>query len=142
MAEVVDYTGTAALTKFASVAPGWDKIRVDFTKKHLAAADWAKIAVIPAHTYVFEVATYIVVPAAAASAFCVGDVSADGSVTWVASQDADTADVVAITLVADTNGATRGKYYHSAGALYVSATPEMDTLVVDIYVHAQYLGGV
>lgn len=140
MAEV-DYTDSEALVKFASITPGWDKIRIDFTKEHLAAADWAKVMTIPAHTYVHEVMTYIVTPCAVASALCVGDASADGSVTWVASQDGNVADTVKITLVADTNGATRGKFYHTAGALYVSATPEMDTLVLDIYVHYFYMGG-
>ena len=152
MAAEVDYTALTKATGFSDGFPlaeptpfdgkekdFWRKVRLDFSKTNLAAADWAKVMIIPAHTYVKEVMTYIVTPEAAAAALCVGDVSADGSVTWVASQDGDVADVVKITLVAATNGATRGKYYHAAGAIYVSATSILDTLVLDVYVHCMVL---
>ena len=113
----------------------WRKVRLDFSKTNLADGDWAKVMVIPAHTYVQEVMTCIVTPEGGASGIGVGDVSADHSVTWLAAQDGNVADTTKITLVADANGATRGKYYHAAGALYISATAILDTLVIDVYVH-------
>ncbi len=113
----------------------WRKVRLDFSKTNLADGTWAKIMVIPAHTRVKEVMTCIVTPEGAASGIGIGDVDADHSVTWVAAQDGDAADVTKITLVADANGATRGKYYHAAGALYLSATALLDTLVIDVYAH-------
>ncbi len=148
MATQVDYTALAEATGFkdgfpicnASPVDGiakdfWRKVRLDFSKTNLTDGDWAKIMAIPAHTHIKEVMTCIVTPEGAASGIVVGDADADHSATWVAAQDGDVADVVKITLVADANGATRGKYYHAAGALYLSATALLDTLVIDVYVH-------
>ena len=148
MAALVDYTALTPATGFEDGYPVavktpvsglkvdyWRKVRLDFSLTNLAAADWAKIMVIPANTYVLDVMTYILTEEGGASGITIGDASADGSTTWVATQDGNVADVAKITLVADANGATRGKLYSSAGALYLSATAELDTLKIDVYVH-------
>jgi hypothetical protein len=152
MAALVDYTAlvestgfkdtfpVAAATPFAGVAKDfWRKVRLDFSKTNLTDADWAKIMTIPAHTYVHEVMTYIVTIQADATTIYIGDANADHTATYEANATGAVADVVTITLVADTNGATRGKYYHTAGALYLSATVTLTTLVIDVYVHCQTL---
>jgi hypothetical protein len=155
MAALVDYTaleglgdtGAAATkaikTSFPIAGPpaksighdGWVKIRLDFSKTNLTDGDWAKFFVIPAHTFVMEVMTNIITAEGGASGVTIGDTNADHSTEWLATQAASSANVVNRTLVAATNGATRGKYYHTAGALYISATATLDTLVIDVYVH-------
>ena len=117
----------------------WRKVRLDFALTNLATADWAKIMDIPAHTYVHEVMAYVATVDAGVTALVIGDVDADGELAWLATSAGDVVDVVTITLVADTNGATRGKYYHTAGALYMSPTGICDTLVLDVYVHCMNL---
>ena len=152
MAALVDYTALTKATGFSDGFPlaqptpfdgkekdFWRKVRLDFSKTNLTDADWAKIMVIPAHTFVIEVMTCIVTIDAEATVIYVGDASSDHSNTWEANATGAVADVVTITLVADTNGATRGKYYHSAGALYLSANATLDTLVIDVYVHCMML---
>ena len=148
MPALVNYTALTPATGFndtfpicaASPVDGvgkdfWRKIRIDFTLTNLEAADWAKIMVIPAHTYVFEVITVIVAQEGQGSGLTIGDANSDSDATWLSSQAADTKDVVKITLVADANGATRGKYYHAAGAIYCSGTSKFDALILDVYVH-------
>ena len=148
MAALVDYTALTAATGWEDGFPicaatpvdgikkdFWRKVRVDFSLTNLTDGDWAKIMVIPAHTYVFEVMTYIVTEEGGASGVTIGDASSDHSNTWVLTQTAAAADVTSITLVAATNGATRGKYYHTAGGIYISGTATFDTLVIDVYVH-------
>lgn len=145
---LVDYTALTAATGWEDQFPVcastpiagvgkdyWRKIRLDFSLTNIATDDWAKIMVIPAHTYVMEVMAYVVTADAGVTALVLGDVNADGELAWLATSAGDVADVVTITLVADTNGATRGKYYHAAGALYMSPTGVGDTLVLDVYVH-------
>lgn len=152
MAALVDFTALKPATGFTDGFPKaeptpfdgkdkdfWRKVRLDFSKTNLADADWAKIMVIPAHTYVIEVMTYIVAIQADATTIYIGDANADHTATWEANATGAVADVVAITLVADTNGATRGKYYHAAGALYLSATVALSTLVIDVYVHCMVM---
>jgi hypothetical protein len=114
---------------------GWMRIRLDFSKTNLTDGEWAKFFVIPAHTFVLEVMTNIITIEAGASGITIGDADADHTATWLASQTGQVANVVNRTLVADANGATRGKYYHAAGALYISGTALFDTLVIDVYVH-------
>jgi len=148
MAALVDYTALAEATGFKDTFPistntpysgvakdYWRKVRLDFSLTNLTDADWAKFMTIPAHTFVIEVMTYIVTIDAGVTTIYIGDANADHTLTWEANATAAVADVVTITLVADTNGATRGKYYHAAGALYISANATMDTTVIDIYVH-------
>ena len=152
MAALVDYTALAEATGFKDTFPistgtpfggvqkdYWRKVRLDFSKTNLTDADWAKIMTIPAHTFVTEVMTYIVTIQATATTIYIGDANADHTATWEANATAAVADVVTITLVADTNGATRGKYYHAAGALYLSATVDLTTVVIDVYVHCMNL---
>ena len=152
MAALVDYTALAPATGWTDTFPVcaatpvdgiakdfWRKVRVDFSLTNLADADWAKIMTIPAHTYVFEVMTVIVTAEGGAAGITIGDASADHTTTWVATQAGTSANVAAITLVADANGATRGKYYHTAGALYISGTSAFDTLVIDVYARCMTL---
>jgi len=152
MAALVDYTALLPATGFTDTFPEsantpysgvakdyWRKVRLDFSKTNLTDADWAKFMTIPAHTYVLEVMTYIVTIDTHATTIYIGDANADHTATWEANATAAVADVVTITLVADTNGATRGKYYHAGGALYISANALMDTAVIDIYVHCMNL---
>lgn len=152
MAALVDYTALTAATGWKDSFPicaatpvsgikkdFWRKVRVDFSKTGIAADDWAKIMVIPAHTYVFEIMTYIVTIDGAQD-IVMGDAATDASNTWRAAIAVGVADVTTITLVADTNGATRGKYYHAAGGLYLSpAAVALDTLCIDVYVHCMTL---
>jgi hypothetical protein len=152
MAALVDYTALTPATGWEDTFPVcastpvdgiakdfWRKVRIDFSLTNLTDTDWAKIMVIPAHTYVFEVMTVIVTPEGEAAGITVGDVDADHTVTWVPTQAGTSANVTTITLVATTNGATRGKYYHAAGALYISGTSDFDTLVIDVYAHCMTL---
>ena len=152
MAALVDYTALTTATGWTDTFPicaatpvdgiqkdFWRKVRVDFSKTGLADTNWAKIMTIPAHTYVFDVMTYIVTLEAGAAGITIGDADADHTTTWVATQAGTAADVAKITLVADTNGITRGKYYHTAGALYISGTSAFDTLVIDVYAHCMTL---
>lgn len=148
MAALVDYTALTEAEGYFNTFPicaatpvdgikkdFWRKVRLDFSLTNLATADWAKIMVIPAHTYVHEVLVHVLTLDAGVIGFVIGDDPADGDLTWLATADGTAADVTFITLVADTNGATRGKYYHAAGALYFSPNGICDTLVVDVYVH-------
>ena len=148
MAALVNYTALTHATGYYDKFPlcaatpvdgikkdFWRKVRLDFSKTNLATADWAKIMVIPAHTYVHEVLTHVLQVDAGVVGFVIGDDPADGDLTWLATAAGDVVDIVKITLVADTNGATRGKYYHTAGALYFSPTGICDTLALDVYVH-------
>jgi hypothetical protein len=152
MAALVDYTALTTATGWTDTFPKcaatpvdgikkdfWRKVRVDFSLTNLADADWAKIMVIPAHTYVFEILTCILTVEAADAGIVIGDASADHTTTWITAQTGQVADVAHITLVANTNGATRGKYYHAAGALYISGTSAFDTLCIDVYVHCMTL---
>jgi hypothetical protein len=148
MAALVDYTALTEATGWTDGFPicastpvdgvatdYWRKVRLDFSKTNLATADWIKFMVIPAHTYVHEIMTHVLTADAGATALVFGDAAGDASETWLATAAGDVADIVKITLVADTNGATRGKYYHTAGALYMSPTGICDTLLIDVYVH-------
>ena len=160
MAALVDFTALAGLNDFPYSATKalkngfgvntgeptsgtgrdfWRKVRIDFSKTNLAAADWAKFADIAAKTYVFEILTEIIVVESAGSGITIGDANADSSTTWTATQTGQVAGVTAITLVSDANGATRGKYYNTAGALYISGTGALTTLVIDIYIHCMIL---
>jgi hypothetical protein len=141
MAALVDFTTDDALTLFADVAPGWDKVRVDFSKTNLTDGDWAKIMTIPAHTYVFDTMTYIVKIQATGTTIYLGDANADHELAWNTNITAAVADVVAPTLVADTNGATRGKFYHTAGGIYMSSTVTLTTVVIDVYVQHMHMSG-
>jgi len=145
---LVDYTALTAATGWEDQFPicastpvsgfgkeYWRKVRLDFSLTNLATADWAKIMDIPAHTYVKKVMANVLTVDAQVTALVIGDVDADGELAWLATSAGDVVDVVTITLPADTNGATGGKYYHTAGALYMSPTGACDTLVLDIYVH-------
>lgn len=114
---------------------GWIKLSLDFAKTNLAAADWAKIFDIPDRMYIFDILTNIKKIEGQDSVITIGDASADGSVTWVAAQTGQVVDVTHRTLVADANGATRGKFYATGGGLYISSTSILDTLKIDIYVH-------
>ena len=114
---------------------GWVKITLDFSKTNLTDGDWAKFFVIPAGYFVIEVMTKIITVEAGAAGIVIGDTDADHATEWVATQTGQVANVVNRTLVADANGATRGKYYHAAGALYMSGTSNFDTLKIDVYVH-------
>lgn len=152
MAALVDYTALTEATGFKDTFPVststpfggvgkdfWRKVRLDFSLTNLTDGDWAKIMTIPAHTYVFDVMTYIVTIQATATDIEIGDANADSSHTWEENATGAVADIVTITLVADTNGATRGKYYHTAGALYLCADATLTTLVIDVYVHCMTL---
>jgi len=152
MAALVDYTALTTATGWTDGFPicaatpvdgtatdFWRKVRLDFSKTNLASADWAKIMVIPAHTYVHEILTHVLTVDAGATALEFGDSAGDGATEWLATAAGDVVDIVKITLVADTNGATRGKYYHAAGALYMSPTGICDTLLIDVYVHCMKL---
>ena len=152
MAALVDYTALTAAEGWEDGFPicaatpvdgiakdFWRKVRIDFSLTNLANDSWAKIMTIPAHTYVFEIMTYIVTIDGAQN-IVMGDAATDASNTWRAAIAVGVADVTTITLVADTNGATRGKYYHAAGGLYLSpAAVDLDTLVIDVYVHCMTL---
>jgi hypothetical protein len=148
MAALVDYTALVESTGFKDGYPQsggepvdgigkdyWRRVRLDFSKTNLTDADWAKIMVIPAHTYVMDLKTYIVTIQSTATTIYIGDANADHSETYETNVTGAVADVVSTMLVADTVGATRGKYYHAAGALYLSATVTLTTLVIDVYVH-------
>jgi len=147
MAALVDYTALTAATGWEDSFPicattpvsgikkdFWRKVRVDFSLTGLTDGDWAKIMVIPAHTYVFEVMTVIVTAEGGAAGVTVGDVNQDHTNTWVTTQVGTSANVALIT-PGSTNGLTGGKYYHAAGALYTAGTSAFDTLVLDVYVH-------
>ena len=152
MAALVDYTALTAATGWEDGFPicaatpvdgiakdFWRKVRVDFSLTNLANDSWAKIMTIPAHTYVFEIMTYIATIDGAQN-IVMGDAATDASNTWRAAIAVGVADITTITLVADTNGATRGKYYHAAGGIYISpAAVDLDTLVIDVYVHCMTL---
>jgi len=152
MAALVDYTALAPATGWTDTFPVcaatpvdgiakdfWRKVRVDFSLTNLANDSWAKIMTIPAHTYVFEIMTYISTIDGAQN-IVMGDAATDASNTWRAAIAVGVADITTITLVADTNGATRGKYYHAAGGIYISpAAVDLDTLVIDVYVHCMTL---
>ena len=152
MAALVDYTALATATGWTDGFPicastpvdgikkdFWRKIRVDFSKTNLANDSWCKIAAIPAHTYVFEIMTYIVTIDGAQN-IVMGDAATDTSNSWRAAIAVGVADITTITLVADTNGATRGKYYHAAGGIYLSpAAVDLDTLCIDVYIHCMTL---
>ena len=151
MPALVDYTALVPATGWTDTFPicaatpvdgiakdFWRKVRVDFSLTGLADADWAKIMVIPAHTYVLEVMTVIVTAEAGAAGVTVGDVSQDHTNTWVTTQVGTGANVALIT-PGSTHGLTSGKYYHAAGALYVSGTSAFDTLVLDVYARCMTL---
>jgi hypothetical protein len=148
MAALVDYTALTTATGWTDTFPKcaatpvsglckdyWRKVRLDFSKTNLATADWIKLMVIPAHTYVHEILTHVLTADAGAVGLVFGDAATDASENWLATAAGDVADIVKITLVADTYGATRGNYYHTAGALYMSPNGICDTLCIDVYVH-------
>ena len=113
----------------------WRKARVNFataTGTPLTDADWAKIMVIPAHTFVMCVMAVVVV-AETAGDFYVGDAGTDGTNNWITTSDLTTINTVKLT-PASTNMATNGKYYHTAGALYISASATLNEAMVDLYV--------
>ena len=108
------------------------KVRVNFgtTGTGLAAADWATVLNIPAHTYVMSITSCIVVAEAADAAIVVGE--GDANADWIAAQTGQVADVCKSTIHTDANG--KGKYFHTAGVITISATSALDTLVIDLYV--------
>jgi hypothetical protein len=119
----------------------WRKVRLDFSKTNVVQTDWIKFMVIPAGTFVFDIMTRII-QVDGAQNIVIGDAAGDASNTWIAAVAVGVADVVVPTLVAETLGATRGKFYASAGALYLSpAGVDLDTLIIDIYVHCMLLDG-
>ena len=145
---LVDYTALTPATGWSDTFPVnastpvdglrkdfWRKVRLDFALTNLDTADWAKIMVIPAHTYVFEILVNVLRVDAGATALEFGDGAGDGAVEWLAVAAGDVVDVVKATLIGDTNGITGGKYYHTAGALYMTPTGICDTLALDVYVH-------
>lgn len=152
MAALVDYTALTPATGWTDGFPicaatpvdgiakdFWRKVRIDFSKTNLANDSWAKIMTIPAHTYVFELMTYIVTIDGVQN-IELGSGVGDSAHEWLATCAVGVADVVSITLVGDTNGATRGLYYHAAGGIYLSPTAvDLDTLVIDVYVHCMTL---
>ena len=144
---LVDYTALVPATGFTDTFPicqatpvdgikkdFWRKVRVDFTLTGLADASQATIMQIPAHTYIFEVMTVIVAGNTAAAGLTVSDESGDHGNAWVTTQVAQTANTALIT-PGSTNGLTKGKYYHAAGALYCSGTANFAQLILDVYVH-------
>lgn len=118
---------------------GWVKVRLDFSKTNLTDGEWAKFFVIPAGTFIIELMTRVLTVEGGAAGVTIGDTSADHSTEWVATQDANTDNEVNRTLVADANGATRGKFYSAAGALYLSATSDLNALLMDVYIHLMKL---
>ena len=145
MADLVDYTALESATwkegfPICASTPvdGVDrefirKVRVNFgsTGTGLAAADWATVINIPAHTYVFSVSSNIIVAEAADAAIIVG--TGDANAGWIAAQTGQVIDVMHSTKSTDANYA--GVYFHTAGVITISATSALDTLVIDLYVH-------
>jgi len=150
MAALVDYTALTEAEGFKDTFPVasktpvdglnkefWRKVRVDLSLTNLAMGDWAKIMVIPAHTYVKDVFAVVVV-AETAGNILVGDANADQSNTWITATAATSADAL-IKTPASTNQATWGKYYHAAGALYLSISAAFDEAILDVYVLCQQI---
>jgi hypothetical protein len=145
MAALVDYT---ALTEAEGFKDGFPicsgspvdgackeffrKVRVDFSLTNMASGDWAKIMVIPAHTYVLDVFAVVVV-AETAGNILVGDAGTDQTNNWITTTAATSANTL-IKTPASTNMATWGKYYHSAGALYLSISAAFNEAIIDVYV--------
>lgn len=148
MAAVVDYTALTEAAGFKDTFPIADttpvdgiskefyrKVRVDFSLTNLAMGDWAKIMVIPAHTYVKDVFAVVVVGETAGN-ILIGDANADQSNTWLTTLAATSANTLLKTPAA-TNQATWGKYYHAAGALYLSISAAFNEAMIDVYVLCQ-----
>ena len=114
------------------------KVAANFAKTNLTDGDW-KIFTIPANMYVFDILTVITKVEAADCGLVIGDASANHDTTWITAQTGQVIDIAHKTLVADANGATRGKFYPAGGALYCSATSNFDTLAFDLYIHAVML---
>lgn len=145
MAALVDYT---ALTEAEGFKDGFPicggspvdgvckeffrKVRVDFSLTNMANADWAKIMVIPAHTMVLDVFA-IVVAAEGAGNILVGDAGTDQTNNWITTTAATSANVLIKTIGA-TLPAAGGKYYHAAGALYLSISAAFNEAIIDVYV--------
>ena len=149
---LVDYTALTKATGWSEAAPicaaepvsgvdktYWRKVRLDFALTNLAAADWIKFMVIPAHTYVNQIMVSVLTADAATTVLTFGDAATNDSLSWLATCSGAVANVVYPTLAADTNGATAGLYYHTAGALYMSSDGICDTLKIDVYVHCMNL---
>lgn len=145
MAALVDYTALTEAEGFKDFAPiadstpvdglnkeFWRKVRVNFSLTNLAMADWAEIMVIPAHTYVLDVFA-VVVAAETAGNILVGDGGTDQSNNWITTTAATTINTL-IKTIAATLPAAGGKYYHAAGALYLSISAAFNEAIIDVYV--------
>ena len=130
---VANETPAAGITK-----DFWEKITIDFSKKHLVADDWADFYEIPERMFIYEMFAVVKEHDGQDNELAIADVDSDDNVEWIDNIDDSAIDNYTIINHNNTNGAVGGKFYPAGGNLYISAVAatEVDATILDVYIHA------